>query len=294
MAQCYRPFRVTVGDRPVPVPCGSCPFCLKRKASHWALRLDNHIKDKGRVFFVTLTYENPPISPNGFMTLDKRVFQLFMKRLRKYEKKSRLSYYAVGEYGGVTHRPHYHVILYGLQDYIFIGVDNDGYDTFHSKSIESAWCDFHGNNSVKFGFVQIRGVKNNEAIKYCTKYITKGRCIPMFDKDDRLKEFALMSKKLGLNYITEKTLRWHKSDLTRFYHTVEGGYKVSMPRYYRDKIFTKEEREIHEGLVYENGIDDYLKNKDHFDYLESVESYIEDVKAMEFNFQRKARERNKI
>ena len=46
------------------------------------------------------------------MSLNKREFQLFMKRLRK--RFSNVRYFMCGEYGDLFKRPHYHAILFGL------------------------------------------------------------------------------------------------------------------------------------------------------------------------------------
>lgn len=46
--------------------------------------------------------------------LDHRPFQLFMKRLRKKLHGRTVRYLMCGEYGEHTHRPHYHVILFGF------------------------------------------------------------------------------------------------------------------------------------------------------------------------------------
>lgn len=69
--------------------------------------------------FLTLTYseENLPYSQPGesgesHPTLDKSDLQKFLKRLRKNMGKFR--YFACGEYGTKTHRPHYHLIIFGL------------------------------------------------------------------------------------------------------------------------------------------------------------------------------------
>ena len=45
------------------------------------------------------------------MTLQKSDLQKFFKRLRK-KTHEKISYYAVGEYGDNTQRPHYHIILF--------------------------------------------------------------------------------------------------------------------------------------------------------------------------------------
>lgn len=55
--------------------------------------------------FITLTYADDP------GVLDYRDFQLFMKRYR--EVNGDVRFFVVGEYGGKTHRGHYHAILFG-------------------------------------------------------------------------------------------------------------------------------------------------------------------------------------
>ena len=60
--------------------------------------------------FLTLTYDDENLPPGG--QLVKRDLQLFIKRLRKAY--GALRYFAVGEYGDLSLRPHYHAALYGL------------------------------------------------------------------------------------------------------------------------------------------------------------------------------------
>lgn len=65
----------------------------------------------------------------------------------------------------------------------------------------------------------------------------------MHANDDRIPEFALMSKGLGSNYLTPQMIRYHQADpVERVHCTLPGGEKLSMPRYYKDKIFTSEQR----------------------------------------------------
>ena len=166
-----------------PVPCGRCPPCKKRKVQQWVFRMMQEEKVSESSHFITLTYntDNVPISENGFMTLDKADWQKFMKRLRKRNTK-KLRYYAVGEYGGKTDRPHYHAIIYNLD---------------HEDLIAESW---------KIGTVHI-GTVSGSSIAFTTKYIDKEKRIPMFERDDRLREFSLMSKGLGKNYINEKSIQ---------------------------------------------------------------------------------------
>lgn len=60
--------------------------------------------------FVTLTYsdENNPV------TLVPKHLQDFLKRLRKKLEPSKIRFYAVGEYGDQTERPHYHLAIFNF------------------------------------------------------------------------------------------------------------------------------------------------------------------------------------
>lgn len=67
------------------VPCGQCLGCRLDRARMWTSRIIHeaslHEYDHGNSF-VTLTYDDKNL-PNNW-SLDKRHFQLFMKRLRKF------------------------------------------------------------------------------------------------------------------------------------------------------------------------------------------------------------------
>jgi hypothetical protein len=49
-----------------------------------------------------------------------------------------------------------------------------------------------------------------------------------------------MSKKMGMNYLTDKMISYYK-DRHVACIVREGGQIISMPRYYKEKIFTKKE-----------------------------------------------------
>lgn len=204
----------------ISVPCGKCPNCIKRRTSAWSFRLMQEDKRSKSSLFVTLTYDTMkvPITHNGYMTIVKRDLQLFFKRLRKAHVKENISikYYAVGEYGGKTKRPHYHIILFNAK----------------LSLISTAWNLGH----VHYGTV------SEASVGYTMKYIAKNGSIPMHRNDDRTPEFSLMSKGLGDNYITDKTKKWHKQDLTNRMYCNVGEKKISMPRYYKEKIYSESER----------------------------------------------------
>lgn len=218
---------------PTPVPCGRCPNCITRRVQGWAFRIEYEMKRCYSAVFITLTYDtlHVPIKPSGYMSLSKKDIQLFIKQLRNlhrkkplydtYEKKHvrpKIIYYAAGEYGPKTNRPHYHIILL-----------NSRLDL-----IQPAW----NKGEIHYG----ETVAGN-SIGYAMKYISKPSRIPLHEGDDRQPEFSLMSKKIGSNYINEKTIKYHTQHLAfNSYLTTPEGNKISMPRYYRDKIYTEEQK----------------------------------------------------
>lgn len=237
---------VTTSHTEIPVPCGKCPPCLKRRANGWAFRLKKHDMNAISAHFVTLTFntDHVPITPGaGYMTLDKVVLQKFFKRLRKRYPKDhpKISYYAVGEYGGIKYRPHYHIILFNA--------DRD--------NIEAAWQAIPPGSTSKIptpiGSIDCGSV-TSASIGYTLKYMCKPRRIPRHRNDDRLPEFSLMSKGLGATYLTPEMLEWHKADLEhRFICAIEDGKVISMPRYYKNKIYTEDERnQIAAAIAREN------------------------------------------
>jgi hypothetical protein len=298
MASCFHPFFISNptpswGREKIPVPCGKCPPCLQRRASAWSFRLTQALKVFPSVHFLTLTYEDPPISKKNYMTLVRRDWQLFMKRLRRYHpKQAKIAYYAVGEYGSKTWRPHYHAIILGSD----------------AELISKAWsdarpdADFDKKRLIlpgKPGIFEADSDVNPANIAYVTKYITKGKQIPLHPNDDREPEFALMSKNLGKNYMSSAIINYHKSDPDRMYVTNPDGIKLAMPRYYRDRIYTETERATHAlkvaklaPLLLEQSIQDFYKKRplEHFE-----RSYSESVKAVERRYFLKSRsDREKI
>lgn len=220
----------------IPVPCGKCPPCKKRRVNSWVFRMLKEDERSSSSCFLTLTYntDTVPISRNGFMTLQPRDLQLFFKRLRKFLGKSNLKYYAVGEYGSRSARPHYHVILFNLPDIV-----HRGGDVYTSASIDAAWKD---------GAYHI-GMVSGASIAYVTKYIDKPSKIPLHRNDDRIKEFSRMSKGLGDNYLTDATVRYHQNDLERNFITMPGNHRIALPRYYRDRIYDDDMKEQQRSII---------------------------------------------
>lgn len=219
--RCISPLSIRVDGVRQTVPCGKCNFCLMQRQHDWSFRLRQELKTAETAVFLTLTYDDSQIKINpesGLSTLDKRDLQLFIKRLRKESSlisSSRLRYYNVGEYGTKTSRPHYHSIMFNLPHILV-------------QQVPDIWG--HGHCQV--------GDVNPASIHYVTKYIINR----YDDYEGREKPFAMMSKRpgLGSNYVNTHA-KWHKDDLRNF--TQVNGVKSRLPRYFKEKIFTKPQRE---------------------------------------------------
>jgi len=119
-----------------------------------------------------------------------------------------LRYFITGEYGSHTKRPHYHGIFYNIPDY---------------ENVNDLFTKNWQNGHVHIGNVTARSI--SYTAKYCVKDFTE-------------ESFCMMSSHpgIGVNYVN-RMINYH-NDLSIFYG-VDHGNKVSLPRYYRDKIFNK-------------------------------------------------------
>lgn len=210
--QCIRPKYLS--QRDITVPCGKCGFCLATRRSDWSTRLEYESKLWLDKKFITLTYADCHLHfKDGISQLDKRDLQNYFKLLRKAGYK--LRYYAVGEYGSQTARPHYHVILFS---------------SVPERIIREKW---------HFGHVHI-GAVTQASISYCLKYVVNSKATGLVK--GRKPAFSVMSRKpgLGANYLSPQVKAWHKSD--RKNYVIIDGVKRHLPRYYKEKIFSKIDR----------------------------------------------------
>ena len=258
--KCHDPYYIeehSFGDRPIAVGCGNCAYCVERKANEWAFRLMQEDKVSNSSYFITLTYDTKsvPLTPKMYMTLARSDLQGFFKRLRYFHDKTKkmrwhralhaqyrpIKYYAVGEYGSKRKRPHYHAIVFNA----------------HPKHINQAWeylgeqvgndengfiIRSHLQEGRKFdaGMVHI-GTVTPSSCRYVQKYMMKDqgyrRAKPFPWPYDGVPQFCVQSKGLGHSYLTPQMIAWHRADFNRNYCVWPGGFKVSMPRYYRDRIW---------------------------------------------------------
>lgn len=218
-------------SREMYVPCGACAFCGATRRSDWATRLHYERKLHTSGSFVTLTYSDNNLTyVKGVSTLVKDDLQRFFKRLRKGGAFFR--YYAVGEYGSQTARPHYHVLFFGDVDEV---------------AIRKAWSKWNRKTDKYYALGQVHiGKVTAQSVMYCLGYLVNGKKGPS-GKRGVARQFALMSRGdrkpgskfrygLGHNYLSKAMIEWHRSG--RKNYVVLDGAKKHLPRYYKDRIFS--------------------------------------------------------
>lgn len=225
----------------VPIGCGNCIECRKQEQRKWQTRLLEDIKENKNGKFITLTFSNESIkklhtqlmqNPNNWeitgYTRDNIIatqgIRYFLERWRKKYKKS-LRHWLVTELGHKgTENIHLHGIIW----------TNETMDT-----IEKFW---------QYGYIwkgQMRNGRlinyvNEQTVNYCTKYVSK---LDLIHKN--YKAIILTSPGIGKNYTTSfnsQSNKFNESQTNETYRT-RTGHKIALPTYWRNKLYTEEERE---------------------------------------------------
>ena len=225
----------------IEIPCGKCSGCRIQRSREWANRCMLELEYHMSSYFVTLTYDDAHVPIHYYsdpatgealpsMSLVKRDFQLFMKRLRKKFGEG-IRFFASGEYGSLTFRPHYHAIIFGLEldDLVPYKRSAQGFQYFNSASLQEVWPN---------GFAVVAPV-TWETCAYTARYVMKKLTGPeaeFYENFNIVPEFSLMSRKPGI-------ARQYYEDHPDLYDhefinisTEKGGRKFRPPKYY-DKLF---------------------------------------------------------
>lgn len=201
---------------PFPVPCGKCCGCRMDRAREWKDRLVLESSYYRHVYFLTITYDDDHLPP----ALEKRDLQLFFKRMRK---RISLRYFACGEYGDKTHRPHYHAILFMDLPLPLSGI---GVNRYHSPLVSECWS---------VGLHEVSEA-NASTIAYVAGYCNKKVKDPDWDAYP-VKPFIIMSRMPGIarQYLEGRDLF---RDSLKIYGDFKGkGFgSSSLPRYFRNTI----------------------------------------------------------
>lgn len=210
----------------IKIPCGKCPGCRLEQSRQWAVRCLHEKRLHNASCFVTLTYDDAHLPPGNTLVLAD--LQNFMKRLRdyfsRYHNKTGIRFFACGEYGSRTSRPHYHLLL----------LDTD----FDDKKLVKSGPEYNLYTSPVLSLLWTKGhhvlgdVTFNSAAyvaRYCMKKNQNGKTV----SDGRTPEFVTMSRKpgLGAGYFEK-----FKSELLDHDTIIVNGVPAALPRFYDGKI----------------------------------------------------------
>ena len=239
------------------LPCGHCIGCRLEYSRQWAMRCTLEALQHECNYFVTLTYDDNHLPTNpyklcfddstGLVTHDghshplvPRDLQLFIKRLRKHfeDKYGHIGirFFACGEYGGKTGRPHYHIILFNcpIPDLKLYKRNFQGKPLYNSDMLDKLW---------NVGYSVIAECCF-DTCAYVARYIMKkqtGDNKVIYDQLDLVPEFTRMSRKPGVG----RTFYDENKDKIYTYDSVtilgaDGKALTPCPPKYFDKLYGEE------------------------------------------------------
>lgn len=208
----------------ISLPCGQCVGCRLAKSRSWAMRCINEASLHEQSCFVTLTYDDSNLPSDGSLVLSD--LQKFFKRLRKCVGEG-VRYYACGEYGDLSNRPHYHAIIFGWRpdDGILLKGKAPN-QIYYSGQLASLW---------PFGISSFGGVTFDSCAytaRYVMKKLTGKREV---EYQGKTPEFCVMSRRPGIG--REWFKRYGKEVMLNDNIPVFGKKLTLRPPRYYDSLF---------------------------------------------------------
>ena len=207
----------------IDVPCGRCYHCRKSYKTSWNLRLQHEWRymtseQKNNSFFVTLTFTDD-VLPAATPTKEQiaPLIRRFLERVRKHYKVS-VRHWIVSEYGDTTQRFHLHGLLFNVP--------------FPIWKLAQLW---------RYGYVSYRRLSPRR-ITYVTTYVNKQ--LRGLLEDPKKRQYVFSSPGLGKAYTEDRvTLLYSHHNGVPVPFIYHNNRPFAMPRYYRGKLFTEDERE---------------------------------------------------
>lgn len=206
--------------------CGQCLPCRIKRRRLWTHRIMLESMLHTQNTFVTLTYTNDSLVSTGLLsektgmyTLEPKHLQNWLKKLRFHVAPLKIRFFAVGEYGDKSERPHYHLILFGYPNCKHYRTKRDNHNRVDWKNCCNR-CRIIG-ETWGFGDIEL-GECNPKSAGYIAGYAVKKMTAP---DDNRLNgrhpEFTRMSLRPGLG----ADAIWDLSSAL----LSEPGYRVDVP-----------------------------------------------------------------
>lgn len=298
--QCTQPYHSPQDQKDY--PCYKCPACKAQQAKEKAKRAMDELLYHNSAVMVTLTYDekhlaelnekhrrehesNPQKYPLLIDSLDRREVTNYMRRVKRYFYRKygiKLTYTYGSEYGSelYTHRPHYHIIIYGLK-------------TEHARELHALW----GKDVFDVGF-KVSPLRNQKGAEYVSKYIQKNldnyywklkhpyKKRPFFGAGNGYRKDGDI-KRTGIGY------QWAKDNAQQLKTNKKmtmSGIPVTIPEYYKEtagvqftaedsqKIIDEKERQLKETQDRF-----YQKNQRKMTWTEYNDAYIASEKQKRIN-----------
>ena len=212
------------------VPCGGCLGCRADQARDWAIRIIHETRVHKSSWFLTLTYSDERIPLHG--TLNPPDLRAFFKAVRREYPPRTISYFACGEYGETTQRPHYHAVLFGA-DFLdkYLHRDHPTKPVWRAPSLESYWPHGHsefstvtpGSASYVAGYVRKKVSAKVNPDHYTRVDDTTGELVELHQ------EFSRMSNRPAIG---KRWIEKHWRDVYPRDFFVLDGKEFKPPRYY--------------------------------------------------------------
>lgn len=202
----------------ISIGCGKCIECLNKKRRDWIIRLTEENK-QNNTYFCTLTFNDESLEKlieyndgdTDANEIAKSAIRLFTERYRKKYKKA-LKHWFITELGKKEKRIHLHGFCW---------------TDVNEKELDKFWG---------YGYTLFKRANSEKAIKYCLKYVTKN--------EENHEPKILASKGIGKSYIKSPAgiLNKYNGKTTREYYILNGK-KKQLPVYYRNLLYSDEEKE---------------------------------------------------
>lgn len=217
----------------VAVGCGNCIECRKQKANNWKVRLTEEVRERKNAMFITMTFSDEKLQEvdnkiseelKGYdrdNAIASYAIRHWTENWRKKHKKT-IRHWMVTELGGnETERLHIHGVVWTDEKF---------------EEIEKRWI--YG--KVILGDGKGKHYVNDETIGYIVKYISK-----IDKKHPNYKSKVYASNGIGRGYIDRNDAERNKyiKDKTKETYKTRTGTEMGLPVYYRNKIYSEEERE---------------------------------------------------
>lgn len=222
------------------LPCGQCVGCKLDYSRQWANRCMLELGYHKSSYFCTFTYDDEHL-PKGYScdlatgecispvaSLRRRDAQLLLKRIRKRFPEQKIRFFGSGEYGTQTLRPHYHIILFGLElnDLeTYKKGDKVGF-YYNSPSLSSCWPN---------GYTVVAKV-TWDTCAYVARYCLKKHAVSGVDAYKKAciePEFSMCSRRPGIG---RQYYEDHPDMFKYSYISIpgeSGGKQIPPPRYYK-------------------------------------------------------------